>query len=100
MSCDGSFTTASGRKRTVSTRLKIDVFAPMPSAIETVATKANPGRFRSWRKPKRKSASIVSTHLRCAPSAERIQKLFFAQGNDRVDARRATRRNAARDQCD
>ena len=41
-SCAGSCT-GSGRRRTVSSRLKMEVFAPMPSAIEMMASAAKPG---------------------------------------------------------
>src|SRR5207249_2307044 len=42
--------TGSNRSRTVSTRLKIAVFAPMPSASVSTATAVKPGFFSNWRK--------------------------------------------------
>jgi hypothetical protein len=40
--------------------LKIALFAPIPSASVTIATRVNPGFFRSIRAPYRKSWKIVS----------------------------------------
>ena len=57
--CEGSFT-ASGRSKTVSTKLKIEVLAPMPSAMEMIASAAKPGCLISCRKPKRISCRSVS----------------------------------------
>ena len=47
-SCSG-FLKGSGRSRTALTTLKIAVFAPMPSAITTMAILANAGFFASVR---------------------------------------------------
>ena len=41
-------------------RLKIEVLAPMPSAMEMMASAAKPGFFTSWRKPNRISCRSVS----------------------------------------
>ncbi|PYK66575.1 MAG: hypothetical protein DME45_12335 [Verrucomicrobia bacterium] len=42
------------------TKLNIEVLAPMPSAMETMASAAKPGRLMSWRKPKRISCRSFS----------------------------------------
>ena len=40
----------SGRRRMVLTKLKMAVFAPMPSASVSTATAVKPGFFSNWRK--------------------------------------------------
>src|SRR5438094_10201803 len=45
----------SGRRRMVLTKLKMAVFAPMPSASVSTATVVKPGFFSSWRKANFKS---------------------------------------------
>src|SRR5439155_25845787 len=44
------FWTAIGRSNTALTKIKIAVFAPMPSASVSTATAVKPGFFSSWRK--------------------------------------------------
>src|SRR5690348_4224711 len=70
-----------GRRRTPLIRLKMAVFAPMPSASVTMATKVKPGVLRSWRKANFKS--FMS---------------FVSQRNHRIDSHRATRRKPGGDQ--
>ena len=53
-SCEGSRADKE-RSITASIRLKMAVFAPMPSASVSTATAAKPGLFASIRSPKRKS---------------------------------------------
>src|SRR5438270_9581982 len=44
------------RSRTASTTLKTAAFAPMPRARTAIVVNANPGDFRSMRRPNRRSA--------------------------------------------
>src|SRR5437016_10260426 len=59
----------SGRRRMVLTKLKMAVFAPMPSASVSTATAVKPGFFSNWRKANLKSFmvrgqwSVVRCHL-------------------------------------
>jgi hypothetical protein len=56
----------SGLRSTALTRLKMAVFAPMPSASVNTAMTVNPGRFNSMRKPKRMSCHriVIGSPLR------------------------------------
>src|SRR6187401_97441 len=63
--------------------LKIAVFAPIPSASVTIATRVNPGDLRSWRKASFKSFMSLRS-----------------ESDDRVDACGAASWHAAGDQRD
>src|SRR3989441_8583545 len=60
-SCSG-FLTGSILSSTTSIRLKIAVFAPMPSASVSTATAVKPGFFSSWRKANFRSFITQSLH--------------------------------------
>src|SRR5947207_2992647 len=51
--------TGSGRNRIPSAKLKIAELAPIASARETIAVRANPGFWRSVRSPYRRSLNMV-----------------------------------------
>src|SRR5438477_6001362 len=72
----------SGRSKTALTMLKIAVFAPIPSASVSTATRVNPGDLRSWRKANFRSFM-----------------LFSAQSDDWIDARSAACWNPGRQEC-
>jgi len=57
------------------------VFAPMPSAIEMMASAANPGFRRSWRRPKRmswRSRSMLGARRRACVEDSTTCRLRFA----------------------
>ena len=51
-------TGASGRRKTEFQTLKMDVFAPMPSASVSTATAVKPGFFSDWRMANFKSFMV------------------------------------------
>src|SRR6476660_3286864 len=73
----------SGFNNTALTTLKMAVFAPIPSARVSTATRVNPGDFRSWRKASFRSFMLLG-----------------AQSLNRVDTCSAARREQTRRQCD
>src|SRR5262249_36391516 len=73
----------SGFNNTALTTLKMAVFAPIPSASVTTATRVNPGDLRSWRKASFKSFM-----------------LFGAQSLNYINARSPRRGQHRRDYCD
>src|SRR6266853_5602509 len=68
----------SGRSKMALAKLKIAVFAPMPSASVSTATAVKPGFFSSWRK-----ANLIS---------------FITESDNRIDPCRAARGQPARHQ--
>src|SRR5437773_578136 len=73
------FLKGSGRSSTALTKLKMAVFAPMPSASVSTATAVKPGFFSNWRKANFRS--------------------FITQRLHRIDLRRAPGRQPAGQQC-
>src|SRR5207244_1756069 len=72
-----------GLNNTALTTLKMAVFAPIPSASVSTATRANPGDLRSWRKASLKSFMLLG-----------------AQSLNRVDTCGTARWEQTRHQCD
>src|SRR6266576_569377 len=62
-----------GRRRMVLTKLKMAVFAPMPSASVSTATAVKPGFFSSWRKANLRSFITQCLHRIDTRSASRRQ---------------------------
>src|SRR2546423_2164503 len=82
----------SGRKRMLWTKLKIAVFAPMPSASVATATSVNAGCFNRIRAPYRRSWNNVFIFFTFNRSNKsyRTYKSFVTQRNHWIDFRRAS----------
>src|SRR5436190_9196183 len=82
-------------RNTALTTVKIAVFAPMPSARVRTATKVKPGELRSWRIAQRRSFIGFACHLSHVTGHSLCS--FRSKRDDRIDLRRAARRQPRRD---
>src|SRR5947207_8502202 len=76
----------SGRRRMVLTKLKMAVFAPMPSASVSTATAVKPGFFSNWRKANFKSFITQRLHridFGCAAPGQPAREQSDAKQNER-----------------